>query len=191
MDVVLIVCEQRWEYGISCIRRCWGKSVYSFYVGDSDVVNLLDCVGGQAIFGTVPNSCSLKTEFCVVDFVVGVLLKSIIAAVHPSDVGVSLHVYADGGVEGVCVIDGNTGVVNDDQVSVGSGAGVFDIVLSVDGVAVLSWNEAWVVVHLCIWVQYRHEDFTRVVGRNVDHGFYEESHLIGTASGWELVCLSA
>mgnify|MGYP003323556325 CR=1 FL=1 len=60
----------------------------------------------------------MESEFGIVDFVVDVLFKSIIASIHPSDVRVALHVNANGGVEGVGVIDGDSSVVNHDKVAI-------------------------------------------------------------------------
>ena len=139
---------------------------------------------------TVPSPRTLQSEFGVVDLVVGVLLKAIITAIHPCDVGVALHVNTDGGVEGVGVIDGHASVVHDHEVPVCSCPGVFGVGAAGSGRSADAWCEGGVVVHLPVGVEHRHVDFTGVVGRNVDHGFNEEGHLVGSTAGRELVSLT-
>ena len=132
----------------------------------------------------------MQAEFRVVDFVVDVLLETVVSSVHPSDVRVALLVHADGGVERVGVVDGDTGVVHDDQVAVSTCTGVFRVAAALRGVARQPGCETWVVVHLGIGVKHGHVDFTRVVGGDVDHGLNEEGHLVGTAARGELVGLA-
>ena len=77
---------------------------------------------------------------------------------------VALVVHTDGGVEGVSVVNGDTGVVNDDQVSVSASTGVFGVAATRRGVAGQTWGETWVVVHLGVGVKNGHVDLTGVVG---------------------------
>ena len=127
MDVVLVVGKKRWEHRVSGVRGSWGQAVLAFNRGNWGVVDFLNGVGGKALISTVPSPCALKSEFGVVDFVVDVLFKSIIATIHPGDVRVALHVNADGRVEGVGVVDGDTGVVDHDQMAVSTCTGVFSV----------------------------------------------------------------
>ena len=120
----------------------------------------------------------MESEFGVVHFVVHVLLKAVIPAVHPSDVGVALVVHTNGGVEGIGVVDGDTGVVHDDQVAISTRAGVFGVAAALRGVAWQTGRETWVVVHLGVGVKNGHVDLAGVVGGDVDHGFDEKGHLV-------------
>ena len=103
--------------------------------------------------GAVPSSCTLQAKFRVVDFVIDVLFETVISSIHPSNVGVALHVHADRGVEGVGVIDGDTGVVDNDEVAVSPCACVFVVGAALNPVSGFAWCEGWVVVHLGIGVQ--------------------------------------
>ena len=190
MDVVLVVGQQGWEDRVTGVRRGWRQTVPAFNVGDRRVVDLLDGIGGKAFISTVPGASALKSEFGVVDFVVHVLLETVIATVHPCDVGVALVVHADGGVEGVSIVDGDTGVVDDDQVTVSASTGVFGVAAARRGVAGQTWRETWVVVHLGVGVENGHVDLTGVVGGDVDHGLDEEGHLVCAGSRGELVGLT-
>ena len=155
-------------------------------------MDFLNGVSGQTLICTVPDTCSLQTEFGVVDFVVDGLFETIVSAVHPCDVGVALHVNTNCGVERVCVIDGNTRVVHDNQVAFRTKSGVFSIAVLHDGVSCAAWDPCWVVVHLAIGVQDGHVNFTRVVGGNVDHCFHKKRHCVCTAGPrWEFVCLAS
>ena len=103
--------------------------------------------------------------------------------------GVALQVHANGGVEGVSVIDGHTGVVDHDEVPVGTGAGVLDVAVADHVGALVTRRPLGVVVHLPIGVEDAHVDLTGVVGGNVDHRLNEEVHVVARARG-ELVDLA-
>ena len=191
MDIVLVIGQKRWEHRVPGVRGGRWQPILSFNVGNGRVVNLLDGVRGKAFFSAIPSTCTLESKFGVVDFVVDVLFKSVISAIHPSDVRVALHVNTNGRVEGVGVINRDTGVVDHNQVAVGACAGVFRVGAALSCVSGQPRCETWVVVHLSIWVKNGHVDFTGVVGGDVYHGFDEEGHLVGSGSRWEFVCLAA
>ena len=132
----------------------------------------------------------MESKFGVVNFVVHVFLKAVVSSVHPSDVGVALVVHADGGVERIGVVNGDTGIVDNDEVAVSTGAGVFGVVAARRGVAREAGSEAGVVVHLGVGVKNGHVDLTRVVGGDVNHGFDEQRHLVVAGSRGELVGLA-
>ena len=190
MDVVLVVGQQRGEDGVARIWRSGWKTVLSFDIGNGCIVDLLDGVGGKAFFRTVPGTSALESEFGIVDLVVDIFLETVVSAVHPCNVRVTLLVNTDGGVERIGIVNGHTGVVDNHEVTVGASTGVLSVGAALGGVAWQSGCEARVVVHLGVGVKNGHVDFTRVVGGDVDHGFYEEGHLVGSGAGWELVSLS-
>ena len=132
----------------------------------------------------------MESEFGIVDLVVDIFLETVVSAVHPCNVRVTLLVNTDGGVERIGIVNGHTGVVDNHEVTVGASTGVLSVGAALGGVAWQSGCEARVVVHLGVGVKNGHVDFTRVVGGDVDHGFYEEGHLVGSGAGWELVSLS-
>ncbi len=189
MHVVLVVGQESGEHGVAAVGAVLGQACLAFNIGNRRVVNLLDRVGGQPLFSAVPCACALKTEFGVVDFVVHFLLETVVSAVHPGDVSVALEVHADGGVEGVRVVDGHAGVVDDDEVAVSSSARVFDVAIADHVGAHVTGRPLCVVVHLSIGVEDAHVDLTRVVRRDVDHRFNEEVHVVARARG-ELVHLA-
>ena len=164
MNVVLLVGQQRRENRVSGIGGSWWQTTVSFNVGDGRVVDLLDGVRGEAFLCAVPSTCTLQAELGVVDLVVDVLLEAVIAAVHPSDVGVALHVNADGRMERVSVVDGDAGVVHHNQVTVGTRAGVLSVIAALRRVARKTGREARVVVHLGVRIENRHVDLARIVG---------------------------
>ena len=143
------------------------------------------------MIGPVPCTSTLQTKFGVVNFVVHVFFKAVIATVHPCDVCVALHVHADRRVEGVGVVDGHACVVDNHEVTVCAWPSVLFVETIVVGCSPGTWSVGWVVVHLPVGVKHRHVDLTRIVGRDVDHGLNEQRHLVGTASRGEFVGLAS
>ena len=94
-------------------------------------------------------------------------------------------------MEGIGVVDGDTGVVHDDQVAISTRAGVFGVAAALRGVAWQTGRETWVVVHLGVGVKNGHVDLTGVVGGDVDHGFDEKGHLVVARARREFVGLTA
>ena len=129
MYIVLIIGQERGEHGVSTKWVVAGDSRWCLNVRDGCVLNLLDGVCGKSFIRTVPNTSTLQAEFGVIDFVIDRLFESVITPVHPSDVSVALHVHADRWVERVSVVDGHTGVVDNNQVAFGTKSSVFDIVV--------------------------------------------------------------
>ena len=190
VDVVLVVGQEGGEDRVAAVWAVLGQPRPAFNVGNRRVVDLLDGVGGQALVGAVPRTRALQAQLGVVDLVIDLLLEAVVTPVHPCDVGVALQVHADGGVEGVGVIDGHAGVVDHDKVAVGTGAGVLNVAVADHVGALVAGRPLGVVVHLPVGVEDAHVDLTGVVGGNVDHRLDEEVHVVARARG-ELVDLTA
>ncbi len=92
VDVVLVIGQDDGVCAHSTEGQTLGQSTWSFNIGDWSIVDLLDCVGRQTTRYTVPFTSTLHLQFGIVNFVVDILLKAIIAPVHPNDVGITLKV---------------------------------------------------------------------------------------------------
>ena len=93
-------------------------TIDSFNIGNHGIGDLLDAVRWQAIRRSIPSCCATKSKSDVIDLVIDIHVESICATVHPSDVGIARGVDGDRGVETVSILQSESGVIDDDEVSV-------------------------------------------------------------------------
>ena len=160
MDLVLIIREEGWEDGVAapwCVLR---QASIGFNVGNRCIVDLLDGVCGETVITAVKFSSTLESELGVVNLVVDVLFETVVTSIHPCNVRVAFHVNTNRWVERVSVINRDACIVDNNKVSLRTLSGVFSVATVLSNSSGNTRRPAWVVVHLAIWVENGHVDFT-------------------------------